>query len=149
MATTYLTPAALEEIVGSAALLVAAPDPDAPGGIDAARVASAIKEVSDRVDAWLRAYYTLPLPDVPGFLQLAVARIVHAELCDDGASTDLIQSRRDASERIVRDLAAGKLRIGGDLDGRGAANARTRQGRASVVRPAGRRFAPSDTAGIV
>lgn len=149
MTTTYLTPAALEEIIGREALLVAAPDPDTPGAIDAARVAAAIEEVSSTVDARLRAYYALPLSDVPGFLARAVARIVHAELCDDAATTDLIRDRRKASEQIVKDVAAGKMHVGGDLDGRGAANASTRQGRASVVRPAGRRFAPSDTAGLV
>lgn len=149
MATAYLTAAGLEEIIGREALLAAAGDPTTPGAVDAARVAGAIEEVSARVDARLRAYYTLPLPDVPGFLRRAVARIVHAELCNEAASTDLIQSRRDASEQIVRDLAAGKMRVGGDLDGDGAANQRTGQGRASVVRPVGRRFSAGDTAGIV
>lgn len=149
MATAYLSLADLEAIIGREALLAAAPDPATPGAVDAARVAGAIEEVSARVDARLRAYYSLPLPAVPGFLARAVARIVHAEMCDEAASTDLIQSRRDASERLVRDVAAGKMRIGGDLDGDGRANQRTGQGRASVVRPAGRRYSPSDTAGII
>ena len=151
MATMYLTAAALEEIVGRASLLAVACDPDAPDTVDQDRVDRAIEEVSARVDARLRAHYDLPLPDVPGFLSRSVARIVHYELCDEDAVTDLIKSRAEASEQLIMDLAGGKLRIGGDLDGRAATdpNARTRQGRASVVRPARRRFARGDTAGVV
>ena len=151
MATPYLTAAALEKIVGREQLLAAACDPDAPDAIDAERVACAIDDVSARVDARLRAHYNLPLPDVPDFLSRAVARIVHAELCNESTTTDLIEQRRTASEQLVRDLADGKLRIGGDLDGSAGTepNARTRQGRASVVRQPRRLFGREDTAGVV
>ena len=150
-ATTYLTAAALEEIVGRRGLLAVASDPDDPEAIDLDRVGRAIEEVSARVDARLRAHYGLPLPDVPGFLSRAVARIVHYELCDEETLTDLIQGRHEASEKLVRDLADGKLRIGGDLDGSATTkpNARTRQGRAGIVRRPTRRFSRDDTAGVV
>ena len=151
MATMYLTAAALEEIVGRASLLAVACDPDDPDTVDQDRVDRAIVDVSARVDARLRAHYGLPLPDVPGFLARAAARLVHYELCDEETVTELIGSRREASERLIMDLAAGKLRIGGDLDGTSGTepNARTRQGRAGVVRPASRRFQRGDTAGIL
>ena len=151
MATSYLDAAALEEIVGSEALLAAACDPDDPAAVDQERVARAIEDVADRVDARLRTHYELPLPDVPGFLRRAVARIVHAELCSESTTTDLIEQRRNASEKLVMGLADGTLRIGGDLDGSPATqpNARTRQGRAGVVRPARRRFGREDTRGVV
>ena len=152
MATTpYLTAAALEKVVGRAHLLAVACDPEDPDAIDADRVACAIDDVSARIDARLRAHYDLPLPDVPDFLSRAVARIVHAELCDESTATELIEQRRAASEKLVMDLAAGKLRIGGDLDGSAATapNARTRQGRAGIIRRPRRQFSREDTAGVV
>ena len=151
MTTPYLTAAALGKIVGRNQLLAAACDPDDPDAIDAERVACAIEDVSARVDARLRAHYGLPLPDVPDFLSRAVARIVHAELCNQSAMTDLIEQRRAASEKLIVELADGRLRIGGDLDGSAGTepNARTRQGRAGVVRRPRRLFGRDDTRGIV
>ena len=151
MTTPYLTADALEAIVGRERLLAAACDPDDRDALDADRIARAIDDVSARVDARLRAHYELPLPDVPDFLSRAVARIVHAELCDESATTELIEQRRAASEKLIMDLADGKLRIGGDLDGSAATqpNARTRQGRAGVFRRRPRLFGRDDTAGVV
>ena len=151
MATPYLTQAKLERIIGRDHLLAAACDPDTPDTVDAGRVEGAIEDVSARVDAQLRAHYELPLPDVPDFLSRAVARIVHGELVDQASTTDLIESRAAAAEKLVEHLAAGRLRIGGDLDGApDTRNARTRQGRAAVVhRGTSRQFGRHDTEGIV
>ena len=150
MTTSYLTQAALEQVIGREPLLAAASEPDDRSAVDAVRVAATIDDVSARVDAQLRAYYTLPLPDVPDFLSRAIARIVHFELCDESSNTELIESRAKAAEKLVMKLAAGELRIGGDLDGSAATqpNARTRQGRASVVRRSTRQYGRDDTAGI-
>ena len=149
MTTSYLTASELEQIIGRDHLLAVASD--ANGAVDTAAVEAAIADVSARVDARLRSHYQLPLPDVPDFLRRAVARIVHAELATELTTSDLIASRGAASEKHVRELAEGRLRIGGDLDGRDATqpNARTKQGRASVVRPARRRFARGQTAGVI
>ena len=152
MATTsYLTRAELETVIGRAHLLAAAGTEDETPVVDTAAVDRAIADVSARVDARLRAHYELPLTDVPDFLRRAVARIVHAELTKESTSSELIQSRAAAAEKLVRELAGGALRIGADLDGSPATppNARTRQGRASVVRPARRQFARRDTSGVV
>ena len=80
-----------------------------------------------------------------------MARIVHAELCDESTTTELIEQRRAASEKLIMNLADGKLRIGGDLDGSAATqpNARTRQGRAGIFRRRPRLFGRDDTAGVV
>lgn len=146
--TRYLTAADLEAVIGEDYLRAAAGD--SHGAVDTAAVERAIDEVSARVDARLRAHYDLPLQDVPGFLVRAIARIVHFELCGEGARTDLIESRATAAERLVADLAAGRLRIGGDLDGVPAtANSRTLQGRAALVGAPPRQFGRKGTAGLL
>ena len=151
MATRYLTISELAEIIGEAHLVAAAPDPDSPDAWLAPRVQGAIDDVGERVDAALRASYDLPLPDVPGFLSRAVARIVHAELVpDEAAGSELIASRGKAAEKLVAQVASGQLRVAGDLDADPAdANARTRQGRAILAQRGARQFRRGDTAGVV
>ena len=137
----YCTPAQLEQVIGRGHLIAAAPDPDVDDAWDEGAVVAALAAVSERVDARIRAAYTLPLADVPAFLTRAVARLAHAELVTEAASTDLIQSRATEAWRLVTDLATGAARLDttdDDLDG--AANPRTRQGRAVRVRGRGRWF---------
>ena len=149
--TTYLTPDDLATVIGTAHLIAAAPDPAQDDTWHAETVERAIASVGARVDAALRSAYALPLPDVPDFLRRAVARLVHAELVSEATSTALIESRRAGAEKLVAQVAAGTLRIGGDLDGDDAtdANARTRQGKAVLVQPGARQFRRRDTTGVV
>ena len=155
MGTLYLTPQQLESIVGCAHLAAAAPGDtatctrDSTITYDADTVAAAIGAASDMVDARLRTRYDIPLEDVPDFLRRAVARLVHHELVDEAAVTDLIESRAAEARKIVDGLASGKLQIGADTDGDGEANERTRHGRAVVHIPEGRTFRRRDTGGIV
>ena len=138
---TYCTPAMLAQVVGRSHLIAAAPDPDVDDAWDEAAVAAALAAVSERVDARIRAAYQLPLADVPAFVTRAVARLAHAELVTEASSTNLIQSRATEAWRLVTDLATGAARLDttdDDLDG--AANPRTRQGRAVRVRAPGRWF---------
>lgn len=150
MATPYLTIEQLATTIGRVHLLAVARDPDDPSAWDDVAVQRAIDDVAERIDAALRTSYNLPLPDVPGFLTRAAARLVHAELAGDAAtSSELIESRGKAAEKVVRQLAIGELRIGGNLDEDDAVNARTRQGRAILVQPSDRKFRRGDTAGVV
>ena len=148
MGTVYLTANQLETVVGSRHLAVAAPGAD-PDSYDAGAVDAAISAVSDMVDARLRARYAIPLEDVPEFLRRAVARLVHHELVDEPASTELIESRAREAMKVVDGLGSGKLQIGGDADGDGEGNQRTRQGRAAIHTPSPRRFRRGNTSGIV
>ena len=148
MGTVYLTPEQLEAIVGQAHLLAAAPDADDPESWDAATVSTAIAAVSDMVDARLRARYGIPLNDVPEFLRRAVARVVHYELVDEGTCTELIETRAGEARKTVDGLANGKLQIGGDADGDGEANQRSRHGRAVVHIPSERTFRRGNTGGL-
>ena len=144
----YVTQDYLADTIGARELLIAAPNPNDDTKVDAGRVADAIADVDARIDAALRAHYAVPLPDPPGFLRRAAARLVHYELCDENAMTDLIRDRARAAEKLLADLAGGRLRIGGDIDGSAATppNVRTAQGRAQVVPvPAG----AADVRGIV
>ena len=137
----YCTPAQLEQVIGRDHLITAAPDPDVDDAWDEGAVAAALAAVSERVDARIRAAYTVPLADVPAFVTRAVARLAHAELVTEAASTDLIQSRATEAWRLVTDLATGAARLDttdDDLDG--TANPRTRQGRAVRVRGRDRWF---------
>ncbi len=149
MGTVYLTPERLAAIIGERSLVVAAPNPDDAKGYDAATVSTAIGAVSDMVDAQLRTRYGIPLDDVPAFLSRAVARLVHLELVDATAWTELIENRAVEARKIVDGLASGKLQIGADLDGDGTPNERTTHGRAVVSAPAERIFRRRDTRGIV
>ena len=149
MGTVYLTPEQLEAVVGRRHLLVAAPSADDPENWDAATVSTAIAAVSDMVDARLRTRYGIPLDDVPEFLRRAVARLVHYELVDEPATTELIENRAAEARKVVDGLAGGKLQIGADSDGDGTANDRTRHGRAVLHTPSGRTFRRRDTGGIV
>ena len=149
MATSYLTPQQVADIVGEAALAGAAPDPDDPDQWHAPTVQTAIDAVSEQVDARLRSAYTIPLGDVPEFLRRAVARIVHDELTDPGTDTELIQRRASASWKAVGAIAKGELRIGeGDDDEDGAENERTRQGKAVLVSPE-RAYRRTDLTGVL
>ncbi|MDE0203192.1 MAG: DUF1320 family protein [Rhodospirillaceae bacterium] len=149
MGTVYLTPEQLEAIVGRRHLAVAAPDADDCETWDAATVQTAIDAVSDMVDARLRTRYAIPLDDVPEFVRRAVARLVHYELVDEPANTELIETRATEARKIVDGLASGKLQIGADSDGDGEANDRTRHGRAVLHTPKERTFRRRDTQGIV
>ena len=126
MATPYCTPAQLAQVIGRDHLIAAAPDPDQPDAWHAPPVLAALEAVAARV----RAAYRLPLADVPVFLTRAVARLTHAELVTEATSTELIQSRAAEAWRLVTDLATGAALDTTDEDADGAANPRTRQGRA-------------------
>ena len=115
--TPYCTEADLEAVIGRQSLLTAAADPDNPDTVDTDAVARAIVAVGSRIDGWLRTRYTLPLADVPEVLHRAAARLVHAELVHEGTTTDLIESRAAAATKLIEQMAAGRIRIGGDLDG--------------------------------
>lgn len=129
----YCTQADVEAVIGRAALVSAAGDPDADT-VDAAKVERAIAAAGSRIDAALRARYTLPLPDVPEILRRTAVRLVHAELVDECSATDLIAQRAEASGKLLDRIAAGRLRIGGDLDGDAGLNASTGAARAHVAR---------------
>lgn len=133
--TPYCTAADLEAVLGREALLRAAPAPDDPSTVDAAAVARAVAAVGSRIDGALRTRYTLPLNDVPEALRRAAVRLAHAELVDEDTATDLIASRADDAAKLLDRIAAGRIRIGGDLDGdAGDRNAATGAGRAHVAR---------------
>ena len=134
--TAYCTQADIEAVIGRQALLVAAPDPDDREQVGADAVIRAIAAVGSRIDGVLRARYRLPLPDVPEFLRRAAVRLVHAELVDESTTTsELIQDRAAAAAKMLDQLAAGKLRIGGDLDADAAdRNVPTGQTQAHVSR---------------
>ena len=114
--TPYCTAADLEAVIGREALIAAAPDPDTADGIDTAVVDRTITAVSSQIDGWLRTRYTLPLADVPETLRRVAARLVHAELVHEDTITDLIESRRTAAQKVLEQMAAGAIRLGGDLD---------------------------------
>ena len=151
MATPYCTPAQLEQVVGRDHLIAAAPDPDQADAWHAPTVTAALDAASERVDARLRAAYQLPLADVPAFLTRAVARLAHAELVAEGTSTELIHSRATEAWRLVADLATGAARLDTtDEDADGAANPRTRQGRAvRVPTPRDRWFPRGRPTGVI
>ena len=121
--TPYCTQADLEAVIGRQSLLVAAPDPNntpdpgTPDAVDTDAVARAIAAVSSHIDGWLRTRYSLPLADVPEVLRRAAARLVHAELVNESTTTDLVESRAAATTKLFEQIAAGRIRIGGDLDG--------------------------------
>ena len=133
--TQYCTAADLEAAIGREALLTVAGDRDTDT-VDADAVARAITVVNSLIDGWLRTRYSLPLPDVPELLRRAAARLVHAELVDENTtSSDLIESRAAAARKLIENIAAGRIRIGGDLDADpGDGNAGTGHARAHVVR---------------
>ena len=142
MATPYCTTAQLEQVIGRDHLIAPAPDPDQPDAWQAPPVLAALEAVAARVDARLRAAYRLPLADVPVFLTRAVARLAHAELVTEATATELIQQRATDAWRLVTDLATGAARLDTtDEDADGAANPRTRQGRA-IRTPARDRWFP-------
>ena len=134
--TAYCTVADLEVVIGAEALLTAAPDlSSGTPAIDTAAVERAIVSVSSRIDGWLRTRYTLPLPDVPEVLRRAAARLVHAELVSESTTTELIESRAAESQKLLEHMAAGRIRIGGDLDGDPTdANASSGHSRAHTTR---------------
>ena len=114
--TEYCTQADLETVIGREALLNAAGDP-CEDTVDTAAVARAIVAVSSLIDGWLRTRYSLPLPDVPEILRRAAARLVHAEIVGENTTTsELVESRAAAAQKLVEHIAAGRIRIGGDLD---------------------------------
>ena len=114
--TEYCTQADLETVIGREALLNAAGDPSTDT-VDTAAVARGIVAVSSLIDGWLRTRYSLPLPDVPEILRRAAARLVHAEIVGENTTTsELVESRAAAAQKLVEHIAAGKIRIGGDLD---------------------------------
>ena len=133
--TPYCTEVDLEAVIGRRNLLAAAPDPDTHDAVDTPAVERAIAAVSSRIDGWLRTRYTLPLADVPEALRRAACRLVHAELVDAGATSDLIESRAADARKLVEHIGAGRVRIGGDLDGDGTdQNTSTGHSRAHVAR---------------
>ena len=134
--TPYCTAADLEAVIGRTALLTAAPDPDTRDTVDTDAVERAITAVASTIDGWLRTRYTLPLADVPEILRRAAARLVHAELVDELATTELIQTRAVDAQKVIERMADGRIRLGGDLDGDATdANAPTGHARAHVTRP--------------
>ncbi len=151
MATEYLTVDGAVEVLGAAALRVAAPDPEAADGIDRERVGRAIADVAERVDARLRTSYAVPLAEPPAWLGRDVARLVHAELAEDsGPMTDLIADRAAAAEKRIDQVARGAYRLSGaDTDADGEANARTMQGAAVVTHSPRRLWRRGSSAGIV
>ena len=133
--TPYCTAADLEAVIGSELLLAAAPDPDSPGSVDTGAVESAIAAVSSRIDGYLRARYNLPLPDVPEALRRAAARLAHAELVNEGTTSEVIERRADDARKLVEHISSGKIRLGGDLDGDAAdRNTSTGQPEAHISR---------------
>ena len=134
--TEYCTAADLEAVIGREALLAAAADPGDDEAVDTEAVARAITVVGSLIDGWLRSRYALPLPDVPEMLRRAAVRLVHAELVGENTTTsDLIESRADAAQKLIENIAAGRIRIGGDLDADpGDQNAGTGHPRAHVFR---------------
>ena len=114
--TPYCTSADIETVIGRDQLLTAAPDPDRDDAVDTDAVSRAIAAVSSRIDGYLRARYTLPLADVPEVLRRAAVRLVHAELVNEGATTDLIKERAADAVKLVEHISSGRIRIGGDLD---------------------------------
>ncbi len=133
--TPYCTAADVEAVIGRTALLVAAPDPGDPDAVDTAAVERAIAAAGSFVDGWLRTRYSLPLADVPEVLRRAAARLVHAELAAEDTTTAVIESRAAEARKLVEHIAAGRIRIGGDLDSDSAdRNAGTGHPRAHVAR---------------
>ena len=132
--TEYCTAADLEAVIGREALLIAAGDPGTDT-VDADAVARAIVAAGSLIDGWLRSRYSLPLPDVPEHLRRAAVRLAHAELVGENTTTsELITARAAAAQKLVESIAAGKIRIGGDLDGDAAdRNAPGANPRAHVV----------------
>jgi phage gp36-like protein len=67
----YATQSDIVTLYGQNALVVA--DHNRDGAADSAAVTRALTSASGEIDTYLHARYTLPLPEVPGFLkQLAV-----------------------------------------------------------------------------
>ena len=147
----YLTIDQLIAVIGRDRLVAAAPaDPQTdPPSYDASTVQAAIDDVSTRVDAALRSFYGLPLPDVPAFLTRVVAHLVHGELVYEDTTTEVIEMRVKAALKVLEQLAKGELRLGGNLDDDPEVNARTKQGKAILVQPGDRMFRRRDTSGIV
>ena len=129
--------------MGSAAVTFASVPP-----YDAARVQRALDDVADRIDGRIRRRYAVPLEDVPGFLARAAAWCALGILVDETTGTDLIAARAEEGWQLVADIANGKIRIGGDLDGDPGANAPTRAGRAVLVYR-NSPYSPSNTKGII
>ena len=114
--TEYCTAADVEAVIGRDALLNAAGDP-ATDTVDTDAVARAISATGSLIDGWLRARYSLPLPDVPEILRRAAVRLAHAEMVGENTTTsELVESRAAAAQKLVENIAAGRIRIGGDLD---------------------------------
>ena len=69
-------------------------------------------------------------------LRRAAVRLAHAELVGENTTTsELIESRAAAAQKLVENIAAGKIRIGGDLAGDSAdQNAGTGHPKAHVSR---------------
>lgn len=148
--TAYLTPLELAGVVGRARLIAAAPGPAQPPTTwDAARVQAALDDVAARIDARIRRRYDIPLEDVPGFLSRAAGWCALGVLVDECTITDLIAERAKEGWQVVSDIAAGKLRIGGNLDDDPGANQPTRAGRAVMVAGPDTPFSRTRLRGII
>ncbi|MCA3464170.1 MAG: DUF1320 domain-containing protein, partial [Rhodobacter sp.] len=106
----YATQSDIVTLYGQNALVVA--DHNRDGAADSAAVTRALTSASDEIDTYLHARYTLPLPEVPGFLkQLAVdIALYRLALSADVLSEEHRKRYEDALGHLKR-IAEGKAAL--------------------------------------
>ena len=99
-------------------LLVYLTDQAGVGVADDAAIGESLERASARVDRHIGQRYTLPWADSEGQLRdltVALARYDLYTLRPDGPEVPaVIRDGRDQAERDLRDIAAGKLSLGGN-----------------------------------
>jgi phage gp36-like protein len=112
----YATTADMIARFGSAELIrMTTPEGAAMEAIDAAAVARALDEASDRIDSYLRTRYAVPLTAAPASIAGACCRMARFDLARGPNREPTEQMRRDldADVKWLEGIAAGRVTLDG------------------------------------
>jgi phage gp36-like protein len=85
-------------------------------------IEQALRDADSEIDAYVSTRYRTPLNPVPEVVQRYACDLARYNLYDDQV-TEVIEKRRDATIRVLRDLASGKVSLGTTESGNVAAPA--------------------------
>ena len=105
----YATQSDLETRFGTEEILQLS-DPAGSGVVDSQVVSLALSDAQATIDGYLRAVYTLPLPNVPAELVRVCCDLARFYLYADRV-TDVVQKRRDEAVAWLKDVAANRTSL--------------------------------------
>ena len=121
---------ALPRLVDSALLSLVASGGDTSGysaealaaaAVSAGNIGQSIADAESAIDGYLSSRYLTPLAPVPDIVKRLACDVARYYLYDDHA-TETVQKRYDAAIAFFRDVSAGKVSLGAEVQSSGVAS---------------------------